>query len=100
MYYNSEQLLYHFDEKATNAVSLIYTEFRESIQHVDRMKSENTVHLLVDRYMVRLKHRLETNALEFIYGNRDIPTIDWFQKKIMYIIKNHLQEFSQMTRYK
>lgn len=99
MHNNAEQLLYNFDEKATDSVSLIYTEFKVSIQHVDRMKYENTVHLLIAKYMVRLKQRLENSALEFISGNRDIPTIDWFQKKIMFIIKHHLQEFSQMTRY-
>ena len=99
MYHKAEKLLYNFDEEATDSVSLVYTEFKVSIQYVDRMKYENTVQSLVDKYMFQLKHRLESSALEFISRNRDIPTIDWFQKKIMYIIRHHLQEFSQMTRF-
>lgn len=96
---NADTLLNNFDEAACDSVNLMYTEFLISIQHVDRMKHENTVQLWSNKYMDRLKQRLEGTALEYISGNRDIRTIDWFQKKLMYMIRLHLQEFSQMVRY-
>lgn len=99
MHSNVETLLNNFDEAACVSVNLIYTEFLISIKHVDRMKHENTVHLWSGKYMDRLKQRLEGKAHEFISTNRNLPTIDWFQKKMMYMIRLHLQEFSQMVRY-
>jgi hypothetical protein len=96
---NADALLNNFDEAACVSVNLMYTEFLISIQHVDRMKHENAVHLWSSKYIDRLKQRLEGTAQEYISGNRDILTIDWFQKKLMYMIRLHLQEFSQMVRY-
>ncbi|WPQ61287.1 hypothetical protein SIO70_23295 [Chitinophaga sancti] len=95
----AENLLHTFDETAYVSVNLIYTEFLNSIKHVDRMKNEHTVQLWIGQYMGRLKQGLEGKAKEYISRNRDIPTIDWFQKKIIYLISVHLQEFSQMVRY-
>lgn len=95
----AENLLHTFDETAYVSVNLIYTEFLNSIKHVDRMKNEHMVELSIGQYMGRLKLGLEGKAMEYISRNRDIPTIDWFQKKIIYLIRVHLQEFSQMVRY-
>jgi len=99
MHTNTEILLNDFDETAYVSVNLIYSEFLSSIRNVDRHKDENTVQLWIERHMNRLKQRLDAKALEFISSNRDIPTLDWFRKKLMYIIQLHLQEFSQLVRY-
>lgn len=96
---NIEILLFNFDETADVAVNLMYAEFLISIRNVDRLKDENTVQVWVGRYMDRLKQRLDSKALEYISNNRNIPTLDWFQKRLLYVIQRHLQEFSQMVRY-
>ena len=99
MHNTAESLLNNFEETANISVNQVYAEFLISIKHIDRLKNENTVQLWIRRHMDRLKQKLDGKALEYISGNRDIPTIDWFQKKLMYIIRFHLQEFSQMARY-
>ncbi|SFW65126.1 hypothetical protein [Chitinophaga sancti] len=96
---NIEILLFNFDETALVAVNSVYNEFLISIKNVDRLKDENTVQLWVRKYMDRLKQRLDSKALEYISNNRNIPTPDWFQKRMLYMIQLHLQEFSQMVRY-
>lgn len=99
MHSNTETLLNNFDETAYVFVNLFYTQFCFSIKHVDRLKNENTVQLWVGQYTDSLKQSLESKALEYISRNRDLPTIDWFQKKLMYMIRLHLQEFLQRVRY-
>lgn len=63
------------------------------------MTDEYAVEITISQYMERLKQRLNGSALEYISRNRNIPTIDWFQKKLIYMIRLHLMEFSQMVRY-
>lgn len=99
MYNNTESILNNFDKTAYISVNLIYSEFLNSIKYVDRMTNEHEVEKAIGRYMDRLKQNLEGNALEYIARNRNIPTIDWFQKKLIYMIRLHLLEFSQMVRY-
>lgn len=99
MHNNPESILSNFDETAYVYVNLVYSEFLNSIKYVDRMTNEYAVEMSISQYMDRLKQTLEGNALECIARNRNIPTIDWFQKKLIYMIKQHLQEFSQMVRY-
>lgn len=96
---NIDTLLHNFDENGHVSVILIYTEFLTSIQNVDRMKDEYAVQVWIGKYMDRLKQKLEGNAREYLSNNSHIPTIDWFQKKLVHIIRQHLQEFSQMVRY-
>lgn len=99
MYNNAETLLNYFGETAHVCVNVTYSEFLISIKHIDRLKNENSMQLWIGKYMDKLKQRLDGKALEYIATNRDIPTIDWFQKKLMYMINSHLQEFNQMVRY-
>lgn len=99
MHDNTDSILDNFDKAAFIAVNLIYSEFLNAIKHIDRMTNEYAIEMSISQYMDRLKQRLEGNAIEYISRNRNIPTIDWFQKKLIYMIKLHLQEFSQMARY-
>jgi hypothetical protein len=96
---STENILNNFDNTAYISVKLIYSEFLNSIKHVDRLTNEYVVEMSISKYMERLKQKLEGNALEYIAKNRNIPTIDWFQKKLIYMIRLHLLEFSQMARY-
>ncbi|WP_343672393.1 hypothetical protein [Chitinophaga sp.] len=99
MHNNTETLLSNFDETAYVSVNSFYTQFCSSIKHIDRRKNENTVQLWVGQYTDSLKQSLESKAFEYLSRNRDLPTIDWFQKKLMYMIRLHLQEFLQRVRY-
>jgi hypothetical protein len=99
MHNNTENILINFDETAYVSVNLIYSEFLNSIKYVDRMRNEHAVEMSISQYSDRLKQRLEGNALDYIAKNRNILTIDWFQKKLIYLIRQHLMEFSQMARY-
>jgi hypothetical protein len=96
---HAENLLNNFDETAHLFVNSIYTEFTFSIKEVDRLKNENTFQLWTKKYIDKLKQKLEGKALEYISINRDLPTIDWFHKKLVYMIRLHLQEFSYRAEY-
>jgi len=98
MYNKEENLLNNFDEMALSFVNSIYTEFLFSIKAIDRLKNENTFQLWLQKYMDKLKQRLEGQALEYIWTNRNLPTIDWFHKKLSYMIGQYLQEFLQRTK--
>lgn len=98
MYCSDDEILFNFDKAALGFVNNIYVEFLFSIKDIDRFKNENTFQLWTQKYMHLLKQRLEGKAREFISRNRNLPTIDWFHKKIVYMISQHLREFSQMIR--
>lgn len=98
MYNNIDSLLNNFDLTANASVKLIYNDFLNSIQNIDRLNDEHTIYLRFQHCLDKLKQRLEGKAREYISENQNILTIDWFQKKIIYIIKCHMQEFSQMVR--
>lgn len=94
MYCKDENLLIDFDETAFAYVNLIYGEFLCSIRHIDRLKNENIFQRCTQKYTDALKQRLEGKALEYISTNKDLPTIDWFHKKLVCIIRQYLQDFS------
>ena len=96
---HTENLLNNFDKTAHVFVNAIYQEFSFSIKEVDRLKNENTFQLRTRTYMDKLKQELERKALEYISTNRHLPTIDWFHKKLTYMIQQHLQEFVYRTHY-
>ena len=96
---HAQNLLNKFDETAHLFVNSIYTEFIFSIKDVDRFKNENTFQLWTRKYTDKLKQALEGKALEYISINRDLPTIDWFHKKLVYMIRIHIQEFSYRAYY-
>ncbi|PSL30998.1 hypothetical protein [Chitinophaga ginsengisoli] len=97
MYNQEENLLNNFDVTALASVNSIYTEFLFSIKDVDRQKNENTFQLWLQKYVDKLKQSLEGKALEYISINRHLPTLDWFHKKLTYMISQYLQEFLQRT---
>ncbi|SFO52511.1 hypothetical protein SAMN05428949_5572 [Chitinophaga sp. YR627] len=96
---HAENLLNKFDEAANLFVNSIYTEFIFSIKDVDRRKNENTFQLWTKKYTDKLRQILEGKALEYIAINRNLPTIDWFHKKLVYMIRVHIQEFSYRAEY-
>ncbi|UPK72110.1 hypothetical protein [Chitinophaga filiformis] len=97
MYSQSETLLTDFDETALAFVNSTYVEFSFSVKNVDRRSNENIFQLWIQRYADKLKQRLEGKALEYISMNRDLPTIDWLHKKIVYMIRRFIQDFLQRT---
>ncbi|ACU63429.1 hypothetical protein [Chitinophaga pinensis] len=96
---HTENLLNTFDETAHLFANSIYTEFIFSIKDVDRLKNENTFQLWTRKYTGKLKQLLEGQAMEYISTNRDLATIDWFHKKLVNMIRLHLQEFSYRAQY-
>jgi hypothetical protein len=98
MYNKHESLIVDFDETALSFLDSIYQEFLFSIENVDRLRNENTFQLWIQKYVDKLKQRLEGKALDYISINRDLPTIGWFHKKVTYIISQCLQEFLQRTK--
>lgn len=98
MYCNDDEILFNFDKAALGFVHTIYVEFLFSIKGIDRFRDESTFQLWRQKYMHLLKQRLEGKALEYISRNRSLPTIDWFHKKMVYMISQHLKEFSQMIK--
>ncbi|MCF6402931.1 hypothetical protein L3C95_08610 [Chitinophaga filiformis] len=98
MYNNEEKLLTNFDRTALASVNALYVEFLSSSKDVDRLKNEDTFQLWIRKYVEKLKRSLEGKALEYISINRDLPTIDWFHKKLAYMIRLYLQEFLQRTK--
>jgi hypothetical protein len=96
---HAENLLNKFDETAHLFSNSIYTEFIFSIKDVDRFKNENTFQLWTKKYTDKLRQILEGKAMEYISINRNLPTLDWFHKKLSYMIRLHLQEFSSRAQY-
>ncbi|SHM71626.1 hypothetical protein [Chitinophaga sp. CF418] len=97
MYSKSEDLLSNFDQAALAFVDSTYVEFSFSVKNVDRLKNENTFQLWIQKYVGKLKQRLEGKALEYISASRDLPTIDWFHKRLAYMIKRFIQDFLHRT---
>lgn len=97
MYSQTENLLTNFDKLALTFVNSTYQEFSFSVQHVDRRRDENVFQLWIQKYADRLRQRLEGKALEYISVNRNLPTIDWLHKKLVYMIGRFVQDFLQRT---
>lgn len=97
MYSQSENLLTNFDKTALAFVNSTYMEFSFSVKNVDRWREEHVFQLWIQKYADKLKQRLEGKALEYISVNRDMPTIDWFHKKLVYMIRSFVQDFLQRT---
>ncbi|QHS59400.1 hypothetical protein [Chitinophaga agri] len=99
MYNRDENLLNVFGNTALSFLNAVYAEFLFSIKYVDRRKNEHLVQSSTMKYMDKLRMKLEEKAREYIATNRDLLTIDWFHKKLVYLIKQYLQEFLQRTQY-
>lgn len=99
MYNRDENLLAIFGNTAHTFVNSIYAEFLFSSRNIDRLKNEHVFQSCTLKYMGQLRLKLEEEARAYISTHRDLPTIDWFHKKLVYLIKQCLQDFLQRTKH-
>lgn len=93
MYTNDESLLFDFHQHALYYIKSLHVEFSSSIKEVDRHRNENTFQMKIQSSANKLKQNLERQALEYISINRHMPTIDWFHKKLGYMIREYIRDF-------
>jgi len=97
MYNKDEKLLINFDEMALAFANSIYADFLFSAKTARSMTNGRAFQLKIGQYVDQLRQRLETKAMEYLSVNRDLQKIDWFNKKLVYMIRQHIQDFQQRT---
>jgi hypothetical protein len=98
MHNKIENLVTDFDYIAQVSMNTAYAAFVFSVKNIDRQENENLFQSIIQQYAEKLKQTLEQTALEFIFNNRYLPTIDWLHKRVFFMIGQYRQEFLQQAK--